>query len=213
MIEQPDKLEPETGFIKRWSRRKIEAKLEISEDITEDKNSAIPVPVESVVEEYKTDADMPPIDQLTEESDFSDFLSPGVSEALCKLALRKLFHLPFMNIVDGLDDYAEDYSSFAPLGNIIPQEMRRMLEREKAKEQAKEQEDRKKQEEHANGNENAGDVENVEIDAVDDEVEKTRLAANEAGPGAEHDQPAHENDLLKSDLLNEKDKAENEKLY
>ncbi|MCK5725178.1 MAG: DUF3306 domain-containing protein, partial [Gammaproteobacteria bacterium] len=69
-----------------------------------------------------------------EDSNYSDFLSPKVSDALRKQALRKLFHLPFLNVVDGLDDYAEDYTKFAALGDIIPHEMKRMLEREKQQE-------------------------------------------------------------------------------
>ena len=182
MVKQSDKQAPATGFMQRWSRRKIDAKSEISEDSLEEKNPATTISTETVVddykiEEYKTDADMPPLERLTEESDFSGFLSPRVSEKLRKQALRKLFHLPFMNVVDGLDDYAEDYSSFAPLGDIIPQEMKRMLEREKAKEQ----EDHEKQEEQTLNNEYSDDVENIEIDERDNEVDKTQLTANEGG--------------------------------
>lgn len=42
-------------------------------------------------------------------------------------ALRKLFHSPLMNICDGLDDYAEDFTSFAVLGDIITSDMRHQL--------------------------------------------------------------------------------------
>ena len=46
-----------------------------------------------------------------------------------KAALRKLFSQSRFNAVDGLDDYAEDYTRFEPLGNVVTHEMRRMLER------------------------------------------------------------------------------------
>lgn len=209
MVKQSDKQEPATGFMQRWSRRKIDAKSEISEDSLEEKNPATTISTETVVddykiEEYKTDADMPPLERLTEESDFSGFLSPRVSEKLRKQALRKLFHLPFMNVVDGLDDYAEDYSSFAPLGDIIPQEMKRMLEREKAKEQ----EDHEKQEEQTLNNEYSDDVENIEIDERDNEVDKTQLTANEGRQSPEHKQLVQDNDLLNI-TPNHKNKVEN----
>jgi len=77
-----------------------------------------------------TDADMPPLDSLDSDSDFSLFMSPGVSEQLRAQALRKLFHLPAFNVTDGLNDYDEDYTQFAGLGNVVTQEMKRMLKRE-----------------------------------------------------------------------------------
>ena len=61
------------------------------------------------------DADMPPVESLGPESDYSGFMSPGVSEELRRLALRKLFHSPLYNITDGLDDYDDDFTSFAVL--------------------------------------------------------------------------------------------------
>ncbi len=84
-----------------------------------------------------TDADMPPLETLDEKSDYSGFFSAGVSEELRKLALRKLFHTPTFNIRDGLDDYDDDYTQFAALGDIITSDMkhqmkveaRRMLEK------------------------------------------------------------------------------------
>ena len=78
----------------------------------------------------KTDADMQPIESLQPDSDYAAFLSPKVSEKLRRMALRKLFQLPHFNICDGLDDYAEDYRNFAPLGDIVTADMRHRLERE-----------------------------------------------------------------------------------
>ncbi|MCW8885607.1 MAG: DUF3306 domain-containing protein, partial [Motiliproteus sp.] len=62
--------------------------------------------------EALTDEDMPDIETLTEDSDYSGFLSEGVSEALKRKAMRKLFHLPEFNIRDGLNDYDDDFSIF-----------------------------------------------------------------------------------------------------
>jgi hypothetical protein len=54
--------------------------------------------------------ELPPLDQLTPDSDFSAFMDPRVDERLRRLALNKLFSDPRLNVVDGLDDFAEDYS-------------------------------------------------------------------------------------------------------
>jgi len=74
---------------------------------------------------------MPPVDSLDERSDFAVFMSPGVSEQLRAQALRKLFHLPGFHVPDGLDDYDDDFTQFAKLGDIVTREMERMLLRER----------------------------------------------------------------------------------
>lgn len=71
---------------------------------------------------------MPALDSLTEDSDYRGFLSPKVSEALRRKALRILFHGPTFNIRDGLDDYDEEFTHFAKLGDIVTADMRHQLE-------------------------------------------------------------------------------------
>ncbi len=80
-----------------------------------------------------TDADMPDIDTLSEDSDFSGFMSSGVSDELRNLALRKLFHAPVFNIRDGLDEYDEDYTSFEKLGDIVTCDMKHQIEMQEQK--------------------------------------------------------------------------------
>lgn len=113
----------------RWSRRKAAARQGSPTRNGETADELLPVPVnvypavdESIVD--LTDQDMPPLESLDEQSDYSGFLSPGVSEKLRRQALRKLFHLDLYNVTDGLDDYAEDYTKFAPLGNLVTADMR-----------------------------------------------------------------------------------------
>ncbi|MFW2374356.1 MAG: DUF3306 domain-containing protein [Gammaproteobacteria bacterium] len=134
MSDKHEKQVPGEDLLQRWSRRKIMTQSAEAVDVAAD--LALVQPMTAQHQANKTDADMLPLEQLTEDSDYSDFLCSGVSDALRKLALRKLFHMPVMNVVDGLDDYAEDYTNFAPLGDIVPHEMKRMLEREKAKQLA-----------------------------------------------------------------------------
>ena len=125
------------GFLRRWSRRKQAARdgQETAEEPASPSVSPSPEHRELPAEKARelTDQDMPPLESLDENSDYSGFLSPKVSEDLRRLALRKLFHLPQFNVTDGLDDYAEDYTTFKALGGVVTHEMRRLLEREKAR--------------------------------------------------------------------------------
>ncbi len=129
----------EEGFLSRWSRKKQEARHEPAvveadgsvADVanTIDSPAAELESVESPAERELTDEDMPPLESLDENSDVSPFLSAGVSEALRRAALRKLFRSAKFNVCDGLDDYAEDYTKFAPLGNTITADMKYHMER------------------------------------------------------------------------------------
>jgi hypothetical protein len=83
-----------------------------------------------------TDADMPPIESLTAESDFAQFLAEGVSDALRRAALRKLFQLPEFGVLDGLNEYDEDYTQFEKLGDMVTHTQRRMQAREAAAREA-----------------------------------------------------------------------------
>ncbi len=119
--------EPEqaTNFLSAWEKRKQEVLLEKNAPdeqqqlVTEDKSDA---------NVLLTDDDMPPIETLTDDSDYTGFLSPEVSEPLRKAALRKLFQSAEFNIRDGLDDYDGDYTSFEKLGNIITADLKHQME-------------------------------------------------------------------------------------
>jgi hypothetical protein len=110
--------EDQGGFISRWSRMKQATQQQ--DEPTEMATSDDEAPLLS-------DEDMPPIESLTEESDYSGFFSEKVSEALRQQALRKLFHSASFNVCDGLDDYADDFTSFAKLGSIITSDMRHQM--------------------------------------------------------------------------------------
>ena len=128
----------EEGFLDRWSRRKQADRLPEPAATEAMEQQAVPAVDEDPAQEL-TDADMPPIDSLDGDSDFSVFMSPGVSEELRTEALQKLFHQPEFNVTDGLNDYDEDYTSFAGLGTLVTREMKRMLKRELKRELEAEQ--------------------------------------------------------------------------
>ena len=143
---------PAAGFLGRWAQRKSAARRG-GERVEEKPAPAADEPVEATGADVTADAPaaveshapndetsvvagagedekppLPPIESLTPDSDFSAFMSPDVDAALRRAALRKLFHSPAMNVTDGLDDYAEDYTTFAPLGDIITSDMRHQAE-------------------------------------------------------------------------------------
>jgi|AMFO01.1.fsa_nt_gi Protein of unknown function (DUF3306). len=121
-LSSPDQELQQESFLSRWSRRKLGRESEADADP--------PAPVAATAQEASlpTDEDMPPLESLTEDSDYSGFLSPSVSETLRKAALRKLFHSSAFNLCDGLDDYDEDFRNFAALGDLVTEEMRRRME-------------------------------------------------------------------------------------
>ncbi|WP_455206420.1 DUF3306 domain-containing protein [Kaarinaea lacus] len=134
-------------FLRRWSKRKLDGSATTEERVDETQASLTtaeqqPEPSRSdpALDQPQvelTDDDMPPVDTLDENSDFSGFLSPKVSETLRRQALRKLFHFQQFNITDGLNDYDGDYTKFEKLGDVITHEMQRLMEREAEALQAK----------------------------------------------------------------------------
>jgi hypothetical protein len=143
-MSHPGKPAPDTGdgagdFLARWSRRKLEARATDAEpaSIPAETSPAACSPDGAAVQPAEpqrelTDADMPPLETLGADSDYAVFMSPGVSDGLRRLALRKLFNQPDFNVTDGLNDYDDDYTQFASLGNVVTHEMKRMLLRELA---------------------------------------------------------------------------------
>ncbi|MCB1638167.1 MAG: DUF3306 domain-containing protein, partial [Thiothrix sp.] len=77
-----------------------------------------------------TDADMPPLASLGDDSDYRLFMAPGVSAGLRNQALRRLFSQPHFNRLDGLDDYAGDYTTFEPLGALVTTDLKHRLQRQ-----------------------------------------------------------------------------------
>lgn len=135
-------LKPEGSVLGRWSRRKTQAMQPegLEPDLLLTVDGELQHIEEPDVEEPTpppSDEDMPALETLDEDSDYSGFLSPNVSEGLRKQALRKLFSSTIFNTVDGLDDYDEDFTSFEPLGDLVTCDMKHQLEMEaKRKEEA-----------------------------------------------------------------------------
>ena len=96
-------------FLRRWSRVKTEARDEAAS------RAAAPAGAPAKVDADAVPPTLPPIDELTLESDFSGFFHPKVDEDVRRAALRKLFSDPHFNVMDGLDVYIDDYSKTEPI--------------------------------------------------------------------------------------------------
>jgi len=118
--------------LSRWSRRKAETRAsrgaaapELRQDgaapEVREENADLPVdaakPGETGQEapgQETPPPDLPDIDTLNAESDFTAFMKKGVPKALRRQALRKLWASdPVFNVIDGLEEYGEDYTDAA----------------------------------------------------------------------------------------------------
>lgn len=133
--------------LERWSRKKrgiehesddsqpvepIEPQLEVethapesegidasSSAVGEQEAAAPPLP-------GSLDHTLPDPDTLPAGSDFSAFMVPGVSAALRRRALRRLWATGNYNVRDGLDDYDADYTQqLKPMASELAGKLRR----------------------------------------------------------------------------------------
>jgi hypothetical protein len=98
-------------FLKRWARMKAErAAADAPEPAVEAPVPAVSAPADAAPEVRPEE--LPPIEELTAESDFTPFLRAGVPEELKRLALRKLWRSdPVFANLDGLVEYGEDFGA------------------------------------------------------------------------------------------------------
>ena len=128
--------------LRRWSRLKSERSRPPASGVNNDASVATvesdnESQVASVSESERpelTDADMPPVESLKAGDDVSGFLSPQVSAALRKRALRAVFSQGRFNLRDGLDDYDEDFTKFPVLTEMTAELRKRLSERRQAQE-------------------------------------------------------------------------------
>ena len=141
------------SLLHRWSKQKSQAESQPAPEVLEkEQASEVQETTDAILEEPtsetstetvepddKEPVELPPIESLDEDSDYSLFMSPEVDEGLRKLALRKLFKSPMFNVVDGLNDYDDDFTTFEALGDIVTSDMKFHEERKKAEQALREE--------------------------------------------------------------------------
>lgn len=122
------------GILARWSRRKLAARLEEAPAAPEAEtgetaamdDTAVPEPCSPEAEAAETDeaelvASLPPIEDLTAESDITAFLKKGVPAALKHAALRKVWSLdPQIRDYVGPSEYAWDFNQPGSMAGFGP---------------------------------------------------------------------------------------------
>ena len=182
--------ESDDGFVSRWSR--LKRRPEPAEEI-----AARPeVPLEEATPPAVTEAEaapdsdeivrnLPDIETLTKESDFTAFLQDGVPEELRKRALRHLWRLsPVFATLDGLNDYDLDYTDAAVavkgVLKTLYQVGKGMPEPAKPEEETAEELAAGESDSAEAGPQAAADDGKVKDVPVEDEVERVALTADTA---------------------------------
>jgi Protein of unknown function (DUF3306) len=126
-------------FVGRWSRRKRAEPVARTQEDTiiatqaaeaqalQARDEANAQAQNTADAEQKVPADLPPVDSLTKDSDYTRFMQPDVPRASRNAAMKKLFTDPHFNVMDGLDTYIDDYTKEDP----IPESMLRELAQSK----------------------------------------------------------------------------------
>jgi Protein of unknown function (DUF3306) len=128
--------------LRRWSQRKLEAartegRTPMQAPPPADIAAAVQTPagphaaieptvsasVSNSVSTPAANADLPPIESLTIDSDFAPFFKPQVDESVKRAALKQLFRDPRFNIMDGLDTYIDDYTQPDPIPSAMLEEL------------------------------------------------------------------------------------------
>ncbi|MGB3898560.1 MAG: DUF3306 domain-containing protein [Mesorhizobium sp.] len=129
------------GILARWSRRKLAARLEETPAAPEAEtdetaamdDTAVPEPDPPEVEAAEPDeaelvASLPPIEDLTAESDITAFLKKGVPAALKHAALRKVWSLdPQIRDYVGPSEYAWDFNQPGSMAGFGPLDARKAV--------------------------------------------------------------------------------------
>jgi Protein of unknown function (DUF3306) len=101
--------------LSRWSQRKLAARRgEAVDETPRDEHEPV-APAAPMADANSATAeappDLPPIEELTRDSDYTAFLAKNVPESLRREALRKLWRSdPVFANLDGLNDYCEDFN-------------------------------------------------------------------------------------------------------
>lgn len=123
------------GFVRRWSRLK-RATGEKAETPDLDLEAAAvggDLALDETPDDGQSDEelkeiaaeDLPDIDSLQADSDFTPFMQAGVPEKIKNLALRKLWRSdPILANVDGLNDYDDDFKAAMEIGTAFIEKAR-----------------------------------------------------------------------------------------
>ncbi len=186
------------SFLGRWSRRKRALPTAREEEdaktqaaLAAERERALPQTV--APQPVEPPPDLPSVETLTPDSDYTRFMQPDVPIASRNAAMKKLFSDPHFNVMDGLDIYIDDYTKEDP----IPMAMLRDLAQSKMLGLFKEEEEQEAAQKAAREADERQALANQFAVATDDPAQAAAQAGAEAlseapadGAGAEPYNPA-----------------------
>lgn len=95
-------------FLGRWSRLKRE----------QEQKPEAPAPVPGPAKPEAA-PELPSVEKLTPESDFSVFMDPRVQDSLRRVALKKLFADPHFNTADPFEPFSGDWTVAEPVSEEL----------------------------------------------------------------------------------------------
>jgi Protein of unknown function (DUF3306) len=105
--------------LRRWSQRKLavapKPAVSPASASVPPADAARPAIAEAAPASAGAPQQLPSVDSLTFDSEFTPFLRPGVDETIKRAALKKLLRDPRFNVMDGLDTYIDDYTKADPI--------------------------------------------------------------------------------------------------
>jgi hypothetical protein len=114
------KREPGPGFsLSRWSRRKLQVARDAAATASAPAVPSAPLVAATNAPAAPAAVELPPVESLTFDSDFTAFLRPEVDDVVKRAALKQLFRDPRFNVMDGLDIYIDDYTKADPIPSDV----------------------------------------------------------------------------------------------
>jgi len=123
-----DKLD-DKSFLQRWSARKTEARdgedvdtMETQDGLVVEQSAVADTDPDTEVPDISDQPppDLPDVETLNADSDYTGFLGENVPADVAKMALRKLWRSdPVLANVDGLNDYDEDFSKVGMVSEVV----------------------------------------------------------------------------------------------
>ena len=182
------------GRFSRWSRLKTEAlenePPQIDKTLSKFTSENLPVRAEDAelptsnseetAEEEESDPapELPDIETLEKDSDYTPFLAEGVPEAIKKLALRKLWASdPVLANIDGLNDYDEDFTIIEAIKTFVSEGVEKLNEAEDKISKVETNEDTNKDDQKSSEE----DIEKIE-EVREDELSDSLLQIDKESP-------------------------------
>src|SRR5690606_5463591 len=106
--EGPGVMARDETFLGRWSR------LKRGQEQQPEAPAPVPAPAKP-----EAAPELPSVEKLTPESDFSVFMDPRVQDSLRRVALKKLFADPHFNTADPFEPFSGDWTVAEPVSEEL----------------------------------------------------------------------------------------------